>query len=296
MEILLLIFLTGWAITYLKPEIRDSYKKINKLIIYIVIPCLTFSKVSQLKISDNILYPAAAAWVIFIIAAIFIYAIAKPFQLNKKTIGCLILCCGLGNTSFIGYPFIQYYFGEKNMTYAIFVDQPGSFLILSTLGISVATYFGSNKHDLKAIIRKIISFPPFIIFIAALVIPSFWIDSNIINRLASIGKLVTPLAIFSIGMQFNLNFKEIPWKSFFIGIVYKLVLAPLIIYITYFIILQKNNMISTISVIECAMPPMITASILATEFELDEKLAASLPTLGLLVSIPTLLIWKSILT
>ncbi|MFM2282917.1 MAG: hypothetical protein RL222_421, partial [Bacteroidota bacterium] len=45
-------------------------------------------------------------------------------------------------------------------------------------------------------------------------------------------------------------------------------------------------------IIECAMPPMITSSILATEYGLNEKLANALPTLGILLSVPSLLFWR----
>jgi predicted permease len=55
--------------------------------------------------------------------------------------GCLILTAGLGNTSFLGFPIIEALYGQEGMKTAILVDQPGTFVVLSTLGIIVATMY-----------------------------------------------------------------------------------------------------------------------------------------------------------
>jgi predicted permease len=50
--------------------------------------------------------------------------------------GCLILTAGLGNTSFLGFPIIEALYGQEGMKTAILVDQPGTFVVLSTLELS----------------------------------------------------------------------------------------------------------------------------------------------------------------
>ncbi len=208
---------------------------------------------------------------------------------------CIILCCGLGNTSFVGYPILQHFYGNDSLRYAIFVDQPGSFLILSTLGVLIAAYFSSGTFSVHETILKLIKFPPFILFIISLFIPSTFIKGNIYDGLDALGKLMIPLAILSLGMQFQLKLDDIEWKKFFLGILYKLIIAPLIIYILFYFILNKQSELYTISIMECAMPPMVTSSIMAMEHNLDRKLTGILPTLGILFSIITLLMWKWIL-
>ncbi|QQR98031.1 MAG: AEC family transporter [Sphingobacteriales bacterium] len=293
--ILIALFIFGVASQLIPQLPNDLYKKINKFIIFIPLPAITLYNIPKLDISKAVLLPILSAWITFFGAILFFMLIAKKANLTKATIACLILSCGLGNTSFVGFPILTQLYDASAIQYAIFVDQPGSFLIMSTLGVLVANYASTGNINIKIIFKKLFSFPPFICFIIALFLSKNTIPSNIDVYLKAIGSLMIPLAMLSLGMQFKLNFKTIPWKKFLIGVSYKLVIAPLVIYILYIFILQQDTFANRISVIECAMPPMITSSIIASEHGLDEDLAAVLPTLGILCSLPTLLVWKFIL-
>jgi predicted permease len=83
------------------------------------------------------------AWIGFIVSYLFFSVLGKRLGWSKKLIGCLILTAGLGNTSF-GFQLLKLY-GEEGLKTAILVDQPGSFVVLSTLGILVATIYSSGN-------------------------------------------------------------------------------------------------------------------------------------------------------
>jgi predicted permease len=193
------------------------------------------------------------------------------------------------------YPFLTYFYGPESIQYAIFVDQPGTFFLMSTFGVLIAVLFSAGKFDGRSILKTLLSFPPFVVFMISLFLPSGWVDGNIRNVLNFIGSFMVPLALLSLGLQFRPKLQEIAWKPFMTGILYKLVFAPLIIYVLFYLILKKEGELYAVSVLECAMPPMITSSIIASEYGLDEKLAGLLPTLGLLLSIPTLAFWQWLL-
>lgn len=293
---LLLLFCLGVTLQWFAILHKDIAKKINRFILYVPLPAIVLEKIPQLEMNHEVLFPIASAWIIFFASAIFAYLFCKWNKYDNKTMACIILSCGLGNTSFVGYPFLRYFYGEESLRYAIFVDQPGSFLILSTFGVLVATYFSATNFSIKSILMRLLKFPPFLIFIIALFIPKNFIPNNTVTILEFLGKWMVPLAILSLGLQFDLSLKNIPWKKLSAGLLYKLILAPLIIYFLFIIFLKKEGELYTISIIECAMPPMITSSILAIEYKLDEKLASSLPTIGILVAFPTLLLWKYFLS
>ena len=292
---LFILFLLGIAGRFLSFLPKDLYKKINKFIIYLPLPAITLAKIPHLQITQEVLFPIASAWIIFFISIAYALITAKLFGFKKETIACIILACGLGNTSFVGYPILSYLYGQQSIQYAIFVDQPGSFFLMSTFGVLIAVLFSSGNFDGKTILKKLFSFPPFIIFIISLFIPATWVENNTLDVLTFTGSFMVPLALLSLGLQFQLKLKEIEWKSFFTGIAYKLVFAPLIIYLLFYILLKKQGEIYVVSVMECAMPPMITSSIIASEYGLDEKLAGILPTMGILFSIPTLYFWHGLL-
>ncbi len=96
----------------------------------------------------------------FSLAFVF-FKIAQPIlKLSQKTTGCLILVAGLGNTSFVGLPMITAYYGAEYVGIGILCDQPGSFLVLSTLGIIVATVHSAGSVSAAQVLKKIITFPP----------------------------------------------------------------------------------------------------------------------------------------
>jgi predicted permease len=295
-SILLFLFILGIIAQYFSFLPKDGYRSINKFILYVPLPAIVLTKIPFLEITHEVIFPIASAWIIFFASAVFAYIFCRIMKYDKKTMACLILCCGLGNTSFVGYPILKYFYGEQSLQYAIFVDQPGSFLILSTFGILVATYFSASSLDTKQMGLRLIKFPPFLIFILALFLQKELITGNTFYILDLLGKFMVPLAILSLGLQFKLSLKEIEWKKLSAGLFYKLLLAPFIVFVLFYFILNKQGELYTVSVLECAMPPMITSSILAIEYNLDEKLANALPTLGILFSVPTLLFWKWLLT
>lgn len=289
------LFLLGIIAQFFSSLPKDLFRKINKFIIFVPLPAITLSKVPYLSITQSVIYPIASAWIIFFMSIGYAFAIGRLLKWDKKTIACIILCCGLGNTSFVGFPILNYFYGAESIRYAIFVDQPGSFLIMSTLGVLIAAYFSSSDYTHKDIYKRLLKFPPFLVFIIALFIPKDFIGGNVLKSLEFLGMWMIPLAMLSLGLQFKWQLKDIVWRNFFAGVLYKLILAPLIIFVLFYLILDKRTELHTVSVLECAMPPMITSSIMATEYGLDEKLANALPTLGILFSIPTLLFWKWIL-
>jgi predicted permease len=295
-SILLFLFILGIIAQYFSFLPKDGYRSINKFILYVPLPAIVLTKIPFLEITHEVIFPIASAWIIFFASAVFAYIFCRIMKYDKKTMACLILCCGLGNTSFVGYPILKYFYGEQSLQYAIFVDQPGSFLILSTFGILVATYFSASSLDTKQMGLRLIKFPPFLIFILALFLQKELITGNTFYILDLLGKFMVPLAILSLGLQFKLSLKEIEWKKLSAGLFYKLLLAPFIVYVLFQFVLHKQGELYTVSVLECAMPPMITSSILAIEYNLDEKLANALPTIGILFSIPTLLFWKWVMS
>ena len=110
--------------------------------IYVSLPALALYYIPKITISLALLYPIGVAWLGFGLSFVFFLRFRNVFQNGrKKLIGCLILTGGLSNTSFVGFPIIEALFGSEGLKTAIIVDQPGSFVVVTTLGILVAASF-----------------------------------------------------------------------------------------------------------------------------------------------------------
>ena len=106
-----------------------------------------------------------------------------------------MLTGGLANTAFIGLPMIETFYGPQFLGLGILIDQLGSYFVLCTLGILVASLHSSSQgFNPKSMIRKIVLFVPFQAFVLALLLTPFeypiWLD-DLLKRL---GTTLVPIA------------------------------------------------------------------------------------------------------
>jgi predicted permease len=210
----------------------------------------------------------------------------------------------------LGFPLLRALYGEHAISIAILNDQPGSFLVLSTLGIYSAFYFSlknrslpdssstANKNSPRvAMLKRFLSFPPVWAMILALALRSLTFP-EIVNSVLSLGmRAMIPLALISVGAQLRFNKKQFEGElaPLYFGLGYKLVLAPLLM--TFFLvgILHQNGETIRITLLESAMGPMITGAILADEYELNPPLCSLLVSTGIPLCLITVPIWAKCL-
>lgn len=292
--VLIFVFLLlGIVLQNVKRFPKNTHKILNWIVIYICLPALALYYIPKIKWSNDLLFPISVAWIGFIVSYLLFSLLGKKFGWSKKLIGCLIITAGLGNTSFLGFPIIQALYGEEGMKTAILVDQPGSFVVLSTLGILVATLFSSGSPNGFHIAKKILFFPPFITFILACVMNILGFDFHeyVEFVLQKIGSTMTPLAMLSVGLQLRFDRKSQHWKFLGLGLLYKLVITPTMFYLLYVVLLQQHTKSIQVAIMESAMAPMITASILASSHGLKPRLSSMMIGFGIPISFVTLLFW-----
>ncbi|TDD97369.1 AEC family transporter [Flavobacterium cellulosilyticum] len=292
--ILIFVFLLlGIVLQKVKRFPSDIYKVINNIVIYFCLPALALYYIPKIKLDTHLLYPIGVTWISFTTAILFFSFLRARFKWSKKLTGCLILTAGFGNTSFLGFPIIQALYGEEGLKMAILVDQPGTFVVLSTLGVIVATLYSTGNPNGFYIAKKIILFPPFIAFLLACFMNVFHFDFHhyIQFGLLKVGSLMTPLAMLSVGLQLHFDKKSQHWKFLRLGLAYKLLFTPALIYLLYVVILDQHSKMIQVSVMEAAMAPMISASIIASSYGLKPKLCSMMIGFGIPISFVTLIFW-----
>lgn len=269
------------------------YKFLNKVVIYFCLPAITLYHIPKIKWDNELLFPIGAGWLTFILAFVFFHFLGKRLGWSNKLIGCLILTAGLSNSSFLGYPIIEALYGKKGLETAVLVDQPGTFVVVSTLGVFVAAFYSKGSPNAFSIIKKIILFPPFIMFVLACLmnIYDYDLDLDIQSVLLKIGSLVTPLALLSVGLQLNFDKKSQHWRFLRLGLFFKLILVPFVILVLYVFIFKQHSEPIKITIMETAMAPMITGAILASTYGLKPKLSSMMIGFGIPISFATLAIW-----
>ena len=296
----ILIVITSILIGLILQNVRnfpvEAPKALNAYLIYVVLPAVSLLHISKLNLGLELLLPVSVGWIIFTITWILFGYLGKRFHWDEKTIGCLIICGGLSNTGFIGYPVIEAIYGAEGLKIAVLIDQTGSFLVVSSLAIIVASLYGSEKMRKRDISKQMLLFPPFLFFIMALLLNIFQIEiRGVVEKvLESFSATLTPIALIAVGLQIKIKISDIKDNFLWYGLAHKLILIPTLIYAIYHWIPTENpdqNLIFKVSVMEAAMASMITSSIIATNYNLRPKLASLLVGVGIPLSVITLTFW-----
>lgn len=289
--LLILCFIAGMLLRRLRRMPENAPLTLNSFIIHVSLPAMTLLYIHELHLSAGVLLVAAMAWVLFGLSAGFFWSMGKWLRLPRATTGALILVGGLGNTSFFGLPMVEAFYGKGGIAPAIIVDQLGSFFALSVLGITVAGIYSSGRPTAAEIVKRIARFPPFIALAIALLLMPVEYAPWFTALLKRLGDTLAPLALLSVGMQLRLGHVAEHRRNLMLGLAFKLVLAPLAIWLLYVQLLGAHGQDIQVTLFEAAMPSMITAAIVASEHDLDPPLANLMVAVGLILSFFTLSAW-----
>ena len=269
---------------------------LNAFIINISLPAMALVYLHELRLTPELIYSALAPWVMFLVAIGVLWLACRSMDLPRHTTGCVILVGGLANTSFIGIPMIEAFYGPDWMSVGIVIDQLGSYLVLSFLGIAIARIFsGGPQPDFADIAKRVIRFPPLIATIAALLLLSVPYPDWLETLLARLADTVAPLALVSVGFQLRLSEVKGKLRPLVLALSYNLVVGPLVVLAFFAGLLGGRGVIMQVTVFEAAMAPMIGASIVAMDNDLDPSLATLLVALGVPLSFVTLAAWYLVL-
>jgi predicted permease len=301
MDSIILIFLcliAGVVLRRLKIFPPTAHTVLNQFVITISMPGLALFYLPKITLGTQLLLPLGVAWIGFALSWLFFAGLGKWLRWPKKMIGCLVLTAGLGNTAFVGFPVIEALFGKQGLETAIVVDQPGTFVVASTLGILVAASYSKGQAGTAGLLRKVVSFPPFIAFGIGVCMNLAGYDfydaiQPVFQRL---GNTVTPIALTAVGMQLQIQRKSRHWGFLTLGLGFKLLFMPLFFFLLYRLALGSSGIVADVSIMEAAMAPMITAAILASAYGLKPRLAGMMVGVGIPVSFITLAFWYWLLT
>lgn len=268
---------------------------LNSFIIHVSLPALTLLYLHDMTFGVNILIVSAMPWLLFALATGFFLLAGRWLALPRRVVGALILTGGMANTAFYGLPMVEAYYGHASIATAIVIDQLGSFLVLSTLGITVAGAFSSGMASPSQIIRRIALFPPTIAFVVAMALKQVEYADWFSALLKRLGDTLAPLALLSVGLQLRVSHVLLHKKELALGLAFKLLLAPFAISLLYVLLLGAHGLQTRVTLFEAAMPPMISAAIVAAEHGLEQELSSLMVALGLVVSFFTLAGWWYVL-
>ncbi|WP_370898025.1 AEC family transporter [Chryseobacterium gossypii] len=287
--------IAGMVLKATKSIHPDAHKGINTWILYLALPAISFKYIPKVHWSLEMLFPIVATFLIAVFCFFFMMLYSRRKGYSGRSRSTLELASGYSNTSFIGFPLISAFYGEGLLSIAVICDQT-MFFSLSTLGIIAAVRGGSRSGKVSAgfILKRLVTFPPLIGCIAALVLSRFIDFTSAEPFFDKLAATVSPLALFSVGLQLKFNGwkKLIPQIS--VSMLYKLILAPAMVLGLALLLGIKGN-IARITVFEAAMPTVVTSSIIAEQFRLNTKLTNLIIGFSIIAGFLTSAVWYKII-
>src|SRR5690554_2036086 len=296
MSSILLLFLClfiGIAVQRIHSFPRNTSLVLNQYVLFIALPAMALYYLPKIELTWGLLLPASVAWIAFGLSYLLFSSLGKIYGWSKKLTGCLIITSGLGNTSFVGIPVVQALYGDEALKTLIIIDLPGTFVVLSTAGVMIATLYSKQKSNGDSMLKKKFSFPPLLAFFIGFSMTIFKIDfpevfSDTLKQLAA---TLSPVALISVGFQLKFKAYSKHFRFLFLGLAFQLILFPAVILSLFYFVLGKTDLATKVSIIEAAMAPMITGTILASNYGLKPELSNMMVGFGIPVSFITLAGW-----
>ena len=290
--LLLACLLIGVILRGVKMLPENAPTTLNSLIVNVFVPAITLRHAVDLEFSADAFLPVLAAWVVFGAAFLFFNLIKKQAQLDRPTVGALIVVAGISSISFVGFPIFEMLYGAEGLRAGIMMSQAGTFVVCSTAGIVVVSIYAEKGNGINwlKIIKDILIFPPFAAFIIAIFLKliGYQHPSVIANFLEKLGSPMSVAALLSIGLQMDFSSDKSHQRALFMGLFFKLLLAPLLVFILFFIFFKQTSIPAKVSVVGSTLGSMNTIGIVAIRKGLNpalitKMLAISIPLSLLLV-------------
>ena len=280
------IILLGSAGFALGKLLHVDPRGLGRVVFYVFSPVLIFDLLikNQLKLVEA---ASVIGFTIFIVLAVggFTYVLGKMLKVERTALISILITSMFANTGNYGLPLVSFAFGEKALSYAgvYFVTTT---LLFYTLGVLLASLGHMNFKDAALGLFRV---PTLYAVLLALLINAMQVELPIaVNRaveLAAGGTIPTMLILLGLQMtkvEFSKNLRALQ-----LSVAMRLLIAPVLaMLITALFGIQGFARQGAVT--QASMPSMVSATVLAAEYQLDSKLIAAIVFVSTLLSPLTL--------
>ncbi len=282
-----------WPRFFPETPIAGACSLLNRMVMYLFLPCILFSVASATRISAELLSVPLLVGIGSLVSGAVLYLLLyRSFvgrNLSDQTRAILMVGGMFGNTFNIGVPVLVFFFDPQAMRYAVYNDMLMTMPLVWSIGVWICTRLGAHGDAGRpAVWRIMLSMPPIWAFILGLALQTSGLTyAPLTAATGFIGQATIPVTLFVLGMT-------IPWRNLtprleilsVAGV--KLIAMPVIVWLAAKVLYTPMGEAQYAAVIEGATPGMVTALLLAERFKLDSRAAA------LLIGWSTILFWLSL--
>ncbi|PPU78508.1 AEC family transporter [Xanthomonas cucurbitae] len=293
----LILAMLGLGLVFARCKVLpdSSADVLNRIVLSICLPASVLTYVPRLRLDASLGGLIATPWLLTALIVPLLWGCSRLLRIGRAHYAALLMCVVFTNSSFIGFPMVRALLGDQALPYAVVYDQFGTFVLLSTFGLYVlARYSGDTPPTARVIVQRMLRFPPLWALLFALTLmpgqPPGWIGAG----LKSLADAMLPLVMLAVGFSLQLRLPAEELKPLALGLVFKLAVMPILALPLSWALGLHGLMLQT-TVLESAMPSMITAAALAISHRLAPRLAAAMVGYSILLSLLTLPAWAWLL-
>ena len=261
-------------------------RSLGRVVFYVFSPILLFDLLvnNQLKIGEAavvVLY--ALCFILFM--GLLTFLLGTLFKLERPALIAILITTMFANTGNYGLPLVSFAFGDKALSYAGIYFATTT-LLFYTLGVFLASL---GHMSLKEALLGLLKIPTLYAVLLAILANALNIQiPTPVSRaveLAAGGSI--PLMLILLGVQLtSLEFSE-HQRALQLSVGLRLIVAPLVA-LLFAALFRLQTIPRQASVTEASMPGMVSATVLATEYDLDNKLVTAVIFISTILSPLTL--------
>ncbi|HLF73473.1 MAG TPA: AEC family transporter [Anaerolineales bacterium] len=284
-NILPIILLSGAGFA-LGKLLHIEARSLGRVVFYVFSPVLIFDLLiqNQLNLNEAAIVIAFAFLFILMMGAVT-FLIGSLLKLERTALVAILITTMFANTGNYGLPLVSFAFGEEALSYAgiYFVTTT---LLFYTLGVFLASL---GHMTIRAAFLGLLRIPTMYAVLLAIII-------NVLNiriptpvaravELAAGGTI--PLMLILLGVQLTRVEFSGNLRALQLSVSLRLVIAPLAA-LLFAALFGLQGFTRQGSVTQASMPSMVSATVLATEYDLDARLVTAVVFISTLLSPLTL--------
>jgi len=261
-------------------------RSLGRVVFYVFSPVLIFDLLlqNQLKISEAAIVIAFALCFILMIGALT-FLIGYLLKLDRPALVAILITTMFANTGNYGLPLVSFAFGEQALSYAGIYFATTT-LLFYTLGVFLASL---GHMTFKEAILGLFRIPTLYAVVLAILMNIWNLELPVpvarAVELAAGGTI--PLMLILLGVQLTRVEFSGNQRALQLSVSMRLLVAPLAA-LLFAALFGLQGFPRQASVTQASMPSMVSATVLATEYNLDAKLVAAVVFISTLLSPLTL--------
>ena len=257
-------------------------RSLGRVVFYVFSPVLIFDVLvqNQLRLTDAAVVIVYALCFIFVIGALT-FVVGYFLKLDRPALVAILITTMFANTGNYGLPLVSFAFGEEALSYA------GIYFITTTvLFYTFGVFLASLGHmSFREALVGIFRIPMMYAVVLAILINILNVDvPTPISRAVDLAAGGTiPLMLVLLGVQLTQVEFSGNQRALQLSVSLRLVIAPLLA-LLFASLFGLQSISRQASVTQASMPSMVSATVLAAEYNLDSKLVTAVVFISTLLS------------